>query len=446
MNDHSYLAETTLRRCLRKGASHAEVFLQSGRTFSVDIFNQNIERLSFSDFTGIGLRTFIGSRVGMASGTDLSVSSLDTLIDAAIRMAKITAKDDGNRLPDLQSVNRAELEIFDPQTESLSAEKGIDVARSAEKRLFELDERIRSSDGAVFFSKTITTEIYNSTGLSGAYPATIAGLHVSPVGELEEVRSSLSRYSYDRFFSRLPSPERLAEEAVTRTVRLLGARKIATTRADLILDPSCGVVFLSDFFSLIHGDHVNRGSSCLKNDLGVTIAPEYLSITDDGTLRGRTGSRPFDDEGVPSERIAVVENGVLKRFLYDTKAARTAGTDSTGHAHRRHDSEITIGPNNFYIENGSVSPDNIISETRRGLYVLKLLGFDFDSNTGRFSYGASGVWVESGQMVFPVHEVVITANMKDMLGRIVSVGNDLEFRGHLACPTLRIADITIGGL
>lgn len=445
MNDHASLAESALQRCIRKGATDAEIYVQHGDTFFVTILNREIEKISQSSFTGLGIRAFIGQQIGFASINDLSVSSVDAAVDASVRLAKISDKDDANILPEIIPNKFHDLNLFDPQLQTISAEAKIALARSAEKKSFEMDNRIRSCDGAGFSSHSITTEIYQSNGSSASYSETLAGFYVSPVAEASGSRVSDGWHSFDRFFQKLDFPEAVSAKAVARAVRLLGAKKIKTTRADIILDPGCGVTFLSDFFSLIHGDHVNRGLSFLHNDLGKKIAPDCVSIVDDGAMIGRIGSRPFDGEGIAAIRNTVVEKGVLKTFLYDTKAARRAHTTSTGNAQRSYDSEITIGPTNFFLEPGNTSPEQMIRETGRGLWVTKLMGFGFDPTTGQFSYGCSGLWIENGEAAYPVHEAVIAANMRDMLRGIQSVGNDLEFRGVIACPTLKIAGVTIGG-
>ena len=444
-NEYLSLTESAVMHSVQRGADEAEVYLQHGEEFSVEIRGGSIASLKKSLFKGLGLRVFVGKRVGFSYSTDLSAAAIDSVIDAALRLAKLSDPDDGNVLPVTFLSSSADLDLYDPGLQDIGTDQKISLARSLEKKTLALDSRITHTDGAGFTSTATTICYSNSRDRSGSYASTLAGLYVSPVAQAGGLRNGGNWQSFDRFFNRLESLDHVAARAAYRAAHLLGARKIKTTTADVILDPSCGITFLSSFFSLIDGDRVNRGLSFLKEDLGSRIAPDFVSITDDGLLCSKIGSRPFDDEGVPVKKIDLVKGGVLNRFLYDTKSAQRAGKISTGHAHRSYDSEITIGPNNFFIENGNTSPDTMIKETAKGLFVTRLMGFGFDPVSGMFSYGAAGIWIENGEMTYPVHEVVIASNMRDMLMNIQSVGNDLEFRGPIACPTLKISDITVGG-
>lgn len=445
MSDYLSLAESVVKLCRSRGASEAEVYIENGEEFSVNVRNGSIESLKESTFKGLGLRLFLENKTGFSYTTDFSAPVIESIIQTALHLAKLSDSDEHNVLPEIVPSVYPDLDLFDPHLQKISTEEKIAAAQSLEIKVFEKDPRIIHTEGAGFSSASSTIHFFNSKGGSGSYSSTVSGMFVSPVAETRGTRTNDSWYSYSRFFDELDSPDQVAATAVERVVRLLSARKIQTTKADVIFEPSCGVTFLSSFFSLINGDHVNRGLSLLKDNLGEKIAPDFVTIVDDGKLRRKLGSRPFDGEGTVTSRQVVVEKGVLKSFLYDTKAALTAGVVSTGNAHRSYDSEITIGANNFFMEKGDYSPHKIIADTARGLLVTQLMGFGFDPVSGMFSYGAAGLWIENGVLTYPVHEVVIASNIKDMLMNIQAVGNDLVFRGSIACPTLKISGLTIGG-
>jgi len=252
-------------------------------------------------------------------------------------------------------------------------------------------------------------------------------------------------FTLARTLARLESPEAIGREAARRTLRRLGARKIASTQVPIVLDPQVAESVLDNIFEAVNGDAVYRQSSFLAGKLGEKVAAGNITIIDDGTIPEGFGTEPFDGEGVPTQRTPVIENGVLKSYLLNTYTAKKLGLKTTGNAARGLASNPAIGAGNFFLQKGERTPQQIIAGIQRGLYVTQFLGFGVNMVTGDFSRGASGLWIENGELAYPVEEITVAGNLKDMLNNISEIGNDLEFRGSTAAPTLRIDGMTIAG-
>jgi PmbA protein len=252
-------------------------------------------------------------------------------------------------------------------------------------------------------------------------------------------------YSVARSLGRLDSPEHVGRVAAQRALRRLGARKVKTQRVPVVFDPMVARSLLENVFEAVNGDAIYRGASFLAGKLGERVAGENVTVVDDGTLPGGFGTSPFDDEGVPTQRTVVIERGVLKSYLLNAYAARKLGLKTTGNAARGLAGTPGIGVGNFFFEQGTKTPQEIIAEVRDGLYLTEFLGFGVNLVTGDFSRGAAGMWIVNGELAYPVHEITVAGNLREMLTNISEIGNDLEFRGSVAAPTLRIDGLTVAG-
>jgi PmbA protein len=248
-----------------------------------------------------------------------------------------------------------------------------------------------------------------------------------------------------RRFSRLESPETVGKIASQRTLRRLGARKVKTAHVPVVLDPLVAVSMLDHIFEGVNGDSVYRGASFLAGKLGQKIAGERVNVIDDGTMPGGFGTSPFDGEGVPTRRTVVIENGVLNSYVLNTYTAKKLGLQTTGNASRGLAGTPGIGPGNYFLQPGSKTPQQIISEIKDGLYVTEFLGHGANLVTGDYSRGASGMWISGGELAYPVEEITVAGNLKEIFFNVTEIGNDLEFRGAMACPTIRVDGLTVGG-
>jgi PmbA protein len=252
-------------------------------------------------------------------------------------------------------------------------------------------------------------------------------------------------YTLARGSAGLEKAELVGRKAAERTLRRLGARKIATQKVPVIFEPRVARGLLSSIFEAIDGESVYRKSSFLVEKLGEKVASENVTVVDDGTIPGLFGSTPFDDEGVPSRRTVAIDRGVLKSYLLNTYTARKLGLKSTGNASRGITGNASVGPGNFFLEKGSRSPEEILRSVKRGLYVTELIGSGVNIVTGDYSRGAVGLWIENGELAYPVSEITIAANLREMLMDIEMIGSDLTFLGSTASPTILIREMTISG-
>jgi PmbA protein len=447
-NDLRNLAADVVARAMKSGASAAEAVVREGSEFSAVVRMGSVETLKESGSRAMGLRVFRGQRSASTYSSDFTAEGVDRLIKGALELAQVTSEDPFSGIPDAAELGSlsGDLQLYFDDVYSLPPEERIDYARRTENAALETDPRFKNSDGGSFDAGTGYKVLVNSNGFSGEYRRSSCSVSCAPIAQGED--GSMQRdywFSLARSLKELDSPESVGREAARRTLRRLGARKIASTQAPLVLDPMVAVSILGNIFEAATGDAVYRQSSFLAGKLGEKIAGSNVTVIDDGTMPGGFGTSPFDGEGVPSRRTVVIENGELKSYLLNTYTARKLGLKTTGNASRGLAGSPGIGAGNFYLQPGTRTPQRMIADVKRGFYVTEFLGFGVNLVTGDFSRGASGMWIENGELAYPVEEVTVAGNLKDMLNNIAEIGNDLVFRGSSACPTLRLEGMTIAG-
>jgi PmbA protein len=390
---------------------------------------------------------FFGSSSASASTSDISKKSIERLVEDTTHMARATAQDAYSGLPEAEALAHAvpDLELLDGEARSISVDEKIQLALATEKNALEYDPRITNSEGAEFSNQFGRVIYASSQGFSGEYFGSTFGHSVAPIAAQNGNMQRDYWYSSNRKFSRLESPKTVGEKAAHRVLRRLGAKKINTCEAPIVFDPEISGALLRNLSSAISGYSLYKGASFLTGRLDTRIASELVTVIDDGTIPAALGSRPFDGEGLPSIKKIVVEKGRLKSYLLDTYSGKKLGMASTGNASRSVGDPPGVAPSNFYLAPGRQTPDEIIRSVKQGFYVTELIGFGINMVTGDYSRGAAGLWIENGELTYPVEEVTIAGNLKEMLQNIEMVGNDLEMRGRIAAPTLKISQMTIAG-
>lgn len=445
--NHATLAADLLGRAKTLGATGADIVIADGDTFSVQVRLSAVERLTKAREKRLGLRVFFGKRSASTATSDFTADSLDRLVSDTCALAKAVAEDQASGLPvaGAMATDFPDLDLYDPTT--LETETQIELARRAEIGARETDPRITNSEGAEFDSTSGQVILANSHGFVGAYRSSSFSVAVSPIAS-DPSTGGMQRdswYAVSRRFGRLEEPESVGREAARRTLRRLGARKIKTTRAPVIFDPEMAAGLLGNLCAAANGYALYKGASWLTGQLGQRIGADWVTVYDDGRLRDGLGSRPFDGEGLPTRKTVVVERGILKSYLLDTYSAGKLGLSSTGNASRSVGESPSVGPTNFYLAPGPSTPEEIIGSVKQGLYVTELIGFGVNMVTGDYSRGAAGLWIENGELAYPVEEITIAGNLKTMLQNIAMIGNDLRFRARVASPTVKIDEMTIAG-
>ena len=441
------LAEGVVKRALAAGATDAECTIAEGDEFSANVRMREVESLKEAGSRGAGLRILIGRKTGSSYTSDFSEDGIALLLKSAIELAEVTTEDPHAGLPDPDELGSVEgdLRLYSPDVETLETPLRIETARRAEAAALDADPRIVNSEGASFDSHVGRHIFANSRGFSGDYRTSYCSVGVAPVAKDGDSMERDHWYTLARGFAGLESPESVGRTAARRALRRLHPVKVETQRVPVVFEPTVARSLLDNLFDAVHGMSVYRHESFLAGKLGEKVAADNVTVIDDGTLPGLFGASPFDDEGVPSRRTVVIERGVLKSYLLNTYAARKLGMKTTGNASRGLAGNAGIGHGNFFVEAGVQSPESILAGISNGFYVTELMGFGVNIVTGDYSRGAAGLWIRNGELAFAVSEVTIAGNLKEMLLGLEAIGSDLEFRGSMASPTLKIGEMTVGG-
>jgi PmbA protein len=446
-NHLAELAAATVRQALEAGAADAECTVAEGDEFSANIRMREVESLKEAGSRAAGLRVLIGKRTGSAYTSDLSTEGIRQMVGAALELADITTEDPHAGLPEPEEFGSTpgDLQLYSPGVAELDTGLKIEVAKRAEGAALGYDPRITNSDGASFDNYVGRHIFANSRGFAGEYRSSYCSLSTSPVARDGESMERDYWYTMARAFEGLDAPESVGQTAAKRALRRLNAVKVETQKVPVVFEPRTARSLLESIFEAVHGMSIYRHESFLAEKLGQQVASETVTVIDDGTLPGLFGTSPFDDEGVPSRRTTVIERGVLKSYMLNTYAARKLGMKTTGNASRGLTGNAGIGHGNFFLERGVQTPETIIAGIPNGFYVTELMGFGVNVVTGDYSRGAAGLWIRNGELAYAVSEVTIAGNLNEMLHGIEAVGNDLEFRGSVAAPTIKIGEMTVGG-
>jgi len=306
------------------------------------------------------------------------------------------------------------------------------------------DELVTAVDSATYGDSRSSVAIASTTGVAAEYARTDVYAYVAAIARTGDDTQTGLGLTQARAFDDLDL-DAAAHEAAIRAARLLGARKPATARVPVVFDPQMAAGFIGGLSAAVNGLLVHKKSSFLGALLGKRVAAPTVTLVDDATLAEGIATRPFDGEGVSSRKTAVVEDGILRGFLYDATTARKAKAKSTGSASRAWASLPAIGTSNFYLQRGPQKPEEIIKGVKNGLYVTAMLGRGADVVTGDYSRGANGIWIENGELTTPVQEITVSGNLLEMLQGIDAVGDDLDFRASTAAPTIRFAELVVSG-
>ncbi len=438
------LASRLIGRGRRMGATEVEVFIQSSRNLSVRVRNEDVETIQESASGGVGFRVIVDGSMGFSHCNDLSERSLHETLDRAIAFARLTTADEHNHLP--ADMSHQDVEgLYDPDIAGVSMEKKIDMALELEAQAMK-DSRITHSAGASFGEGETEVLIANSRGLEKSYRSSACSVSVSVVAEKGDQRHTGWESSLRRFFSDLEPLEKIGADAAKKAYEMLDPRMVPTQRAAVIFDPAVARSLVGGIIAAVNGERVLQGASFLKDSMDERFASELLSLIDDGLRPYGLGSKPFDGEGVPTATRTLVEEGVLRGFLYNSYAASRAGVESTGNASRGGFTSLpSIGTHNLYVKAGPHKAASILANTRKGLLLKGVTGYGINPVNGNYSGGASGFWVENGRITHPVQGLTIAGSASDILNNIDMMADDLDMSRSFTAPTFRVREMQIGG-
>ena len=439
--DYRELAEWLIGFTRSNGADEVEVTILEGTEFSLDVRLGKIENLVEAGSRHLEFKVIKDQKTAYASSSDLEKETLKRLAINGIDRAELSNRDVCAGIPPhVQDTGKPDgLEIYDPKVREMDSREKIRMATETERIALE-DNRITNSHGASMETREVQTTLANSNGFFGQYSETLFSLGVAlQAGETDNMVEG-SWGSTCRFLEEIESEAHIARKAVERTVRQLDPRKIQTQTIPIIFEPRMTGWLLGFLFSCITGTAVYQKTTFLAGKLGEQIADKKITVIDDGRMTGKLGTVPFDSEGVPTTSKTVVESGVLKTYLNNTYSARKLDMETTGNA-----DGSGVGPTNFYLKPGKHDPLEIIKTMDKGLVLTRTMGHGLNPVNGDISRGAFGLWIEDGEIAYPVSEVTISGNMGRILNEIEIIGNDLEFRSPICGPTIRIGEMTVAG-
>ena len=437
-------ARTVLAAAKRVGASACECEVSEGYGLSVTVRKGEPETIEHNRDKGIGVTVYFGDRPaarrGHASSSDFSATALASAVEAAAAIARKTAVDDCAGLPDPAELASApgnrnlDLDLFHPW--NLGTEEAIRLATRTERAAFALSPKISNSEGASISAQHSQFVFANSLGFMRGFPTSRHTLSVSVIAEDRGLMQRDDWYSSARVPGLVADPVALGQYAGRRALARLGARKIATCQAPVLFEAPAAAGLIGSFVSAVSGGSLYRKSSFLVDALGKTVFARGITIEERPHERRALASSPFDDEGVATRERTVVRNGVLEGYFLGSYSARKLGMKSTGSAGGSHN--LVVKPN---------GPDlpGMLKKLGRGLFVTDMLGQGTNLLTGDYSRGASGYWVENGEIAFPVEEVTVAGNLKDMYRGIAALGSDVVVRGAYRCGSILVDNMTIAG-
>ncbi|MBI5698930.1 TldD/PmbA family protein [Candidatus Saganbacteria bacterium] len=438
-----------ISKALRSGAVQAEVFQINSKTLKIDVLDQKIESIDNLQDGGLGLRVIDKEkRLGFSYSTepeeDLALHHMvPGLAEAALANARFTKPDENHSFPG--PVPSKSAEYFDPSITSASLKQKIDLTMQVESAAYNYDKRVKKTEKISYSDSETEVRIVNSNGLDIHYKTNNCGASADVIAEQGSEAESGLGISYVTRFADLKAKD-VGEEAARRAGELLGAKTIGPQKIPLVLDPLVGAQILGTLSPILSSDSVQKGKSLFADKMGQQVGSNILVLIDDGKLKNGVASAPFDDEGTPSQKTILVENGVLKSFLFNSYTAVKGKTRSTGNAKRTsYKSLPEIAPTNIYIKPGEKSsPD-----CRKGLYITRVMGMHMvNPISGDFSIGAAGIMIENGEKTYPVRGITIAGNLTDLLKGIEVICSDLRFvpfSANLGSPTLLVTGLSISG-
>jgi PmbA protein len=440
LDDLRELAQAALARARQAGANGCDCDVSEGYGLSVTVRKGVPDTIEHNRDRSLGVSIYLGERPrvrrGHASTSDFSPAALAQTVDAALAIARHTAEDDcaGLAEPEMLAREQPSLDLFHPW--ALGTEEAIDLARRCEQAAFEVSKKIRNSEGATVSAQQSQFVLANSNGFMGGYPGSRHYLSCSVIAEEKGLMQRDDWYSASRLPARIADPRALGRYAGQRAVARLGARKIATCQAPVLFEAPLAIGLIGHFISAINGGNLYRKTSFLVDSLGKQVFSPLVEIEERPHQPQESASAAFDEEGVATRQRYIVRGGVVEGYFLGSYSARKLGMKSTGNAGGHH---------NLLIRSEGPDFAGMLRKMGRGLLVTELMGHGINMVTGDYSRGAAGYWVEGGEIRFPVEEITIAGNLRDMFQGIVAIGSDVLSRSGRSTGSILVERMTIAG-
>jgi len=430
------IAQDMLDYAKQRGASAASVDVSEGFGQGVTVRQGAVETIEYNRDKGLAITVYIGQQRGNASTSDFAPRAMRDTVDAALSIARYTAKDDCSGLPDADMLahDSPDMDLYHPW--DLPVDAAIALAQQCEQAALDTDARISNSEGATVNLHEAQFVSANSLGFIGGFPTSRHSFSCAVIAGQDDAMERDYWYAVARDAKDLPDVRQIGRIAAERTVRRLNARQLKTMQVPVLFEAPIASGLLGSFVNAVSGGSLYRKSSFLLDQLDKTIFATHINITDVPDIPKGLASSPFDNEGVQTQHRVIVENGVLRGYFLGSYSARKLGLRSTGNAGGNH---------NLVLQSGTFDFAGLLNTMSRGLLVTELLGQGINTVTGDYSRGAAGFWVENGKIQYPVQEITIAGNLKDMFRNIVAVGNDVLVQGSRQCGSILVEGMTIAG-
>ncbi|MBI1211894.1 MAG: TldD/PmbA family protein [Alphaproteobacteria bacterium] len=441
--DQLNLLQDLIAKAKRLGADAADAVVFNSASMGVSYRLGKLEDVERSESHDLGLRVFIGKHQAAVASNDLSARALDSLAERAVAMAKTTPEDKycGLAPRELLAKTWPELDLVD--SNEPTSERLVEWARACEASALEVPG-ITNSEGASAGWGKGGVALVTSEGFAGAYASTSASISTSVLaGEGTGMERDYD-FTSAHFLSDLDDPVKVGKSAAERTLRRLNPRKVKSQSVPVVYDPQVANSLIGHLAGAINGVSIARGTSFLKDKMGQKVFGAGINIVDDPHIKRGMRSKPFDGEGVVNRKWILIEDGELKTWLLDSASARQLGLQTTGHAARGTGGPPSPSVTNLYLAPGKQTPDELMSGIKEGFYVTELIGMGVNGITGDYSRGAAGFWIENGKISYPVSEITIAGNLKDMFMHLTPA-NDLKFKYGTNAPTTLVEGMTIAG-
>jgi PmbA protein len=437
------LVDSALAHAKKLGASDSGAEASEGFGLSVSVRKGKLENVERNRDKSLGVTVYIGQRRGNASTSDFSPAAVAQTVQAAYDIARFTAEDPVAGLPDADDIvpvqeQRQDLDLFSPW--DIDSSQALELAQRIEAAAFATDKRITNSEGAAVSAQQSHFFSAHSRGFKGGYASSRHSISVSPIAGRGQDMQRDAWYSSHRYPADLAAPEAIGRYAAERALSRLHSRKIATTQCPVLFESPLAAGLLGALVQALSGGALYRKSSFLLNSLGQVVLPEHIDVLEDPFVPRGKGSSPFDEEGVRVRARAVIEGGRVGGYFLSSYSARKLGMKTTGNAGGSHNLSLTSS-----LTRAGDDLDTMLGKLGTGLFVTELMGQGVNYVTGDYSRGASGFWVEKGRIAFPVQEITIAGNMKDMLKGIEAVGSDAYNYGTKTVGSILINRMKVAG-